>query len=188
MKLKKCCKTNNHHEILTVFDSLNPKLENTDVHIDSKQIEETIKNIEEMDEVEKDLRSNIEAMKAIAEHHKKGVVRKLEIKFLSTPIEIKGNGKVEEIVFQKNKVESSKVVSANQTFSIKTGLVITAVGYDSVEYLGVTLESGRVNNIAGYVENNLYAVGWPKSNTRFSILLFRKARKNSEFFIDIACF
>ena len=57
-----------------------------------------------MDEVEKDLKSNIEAMKAIAEHEKKGVARKLEIKFLSTPIEIKGDGKVEEIVFQKNKL------------------------------------------------------------------------------------
>ena len=139
-----------------------PKLENTDVYIDSKQIEEAIKHIEEMDEVEKDLRSNIEAMKAIAEHEKKGVARKLEIKFLSTPIEIKGNGKVEEIVFQKNKVESGKVIATSETFSIKTGIVITAIGYDSVEYPGVTIESGRISNIAGHVEHNVYAVGWAK--------------------------
>jgi len=139
-----------------------PKLENTDVYIDSKQIEEAIQHIEEMDEVEKDLRNNIEAMKAIAEHEKKGVTRKLEIKFLSTPIEIKGNGKVEEVVFQKNKVENGKVVSANDTFSIKTGLVVTAIGYESVEYSGVTFESGRVRNIAGYVEHNVYTVGWAK--------------------------
>jgi ferredoxin--NADP+ reductase len=139
-----------------------PKLENTDVFINSKQIEEAIKHIEEMDEVEKDLKSNIDAMKAIAEHEKKGVARKLEIKFLSTPIEIKGNGKVEEIVFQKNKVESGKVVATNETFSIKTGIVVTAIGYDSVEYPGVTIESGRVSNIAGHVEHNVYAVGWAK--------------------------
>ncbi len=139
-----------------------PKLQNTDVYIDSKQIEEAIKHIEEMDEVEKDLRNNIEAMKAIAEHEKKGVARKLEIKFLSTPIQIKGNGKVEEIVFQKNKVESGKVIATSETFSIKTGLVISAIGYDSVEYPGVTIESGRVSNIAGHVEHNVYAVGWAK--------------------------
>ena len=139
-----------------------PKLENTDVYIDSKQIEEAIKHFEEMDEVEKDLKSNIDAMKAIAEHEKKGVARKLEIKFLSTPIEIKGNGKVEEIVFQKNKVESGKVVATNETFSIKTGIVVTAIGYDSVEYPGVTIESGRVSNIAGHVEYNVYVVGWAK--------------------------
>jgi ferredoxin--NADP+ reductase len=139
-----------------------PKLENTDVYIDSKQIEEAIKHIEEMDEVEKDLRSNIEAMKAIAEHEKKGVARKFEIKFLSTPIEIKGDGKVEEIVFQINKVENGKVIATCERFSIKTGIVITAIGYDSVEYPGITIESGRVSNIAGHVEHNVYAVGWAK--------------------------
>jgi ferredoxin--NADP+ reductase len=139
-----------------------PKLENTDVYIDSKQIEEAIKHIEEMDEVEKDLKSNIEAMKAIAEHDKKGVARKLEIKFLSAPIEFKGNGKVEEIVFQKNKVEGSKVIATSETFSIKAGIVITAIGYDSVKYPGITIESGRVSNIAGHVEHNVYVVGWAK--------------------------
>jgi ferredoxin--NADP+ reductase len=139
-----------------------PKLENTDVFIDPKQIEEAIKHIEEMEEVEKDLKNNIEAMKTIAEHEKKGVPRKLEIKFLSTPIEIKGNGKVEEIVFQKNKVENGKVIATTETFSVKTGLVITAIGYNSIEYPGISIENGRITNIAGHVEHNVYAVGWAK--------------------------
>ena len=138
------------------------KLENTDVFIDPKQIEEAIMHIEEMDEVEKDLKNNIEAMKTIEKYEKKGVPRKLEIKFLSTPIEIKGSGKVEEVVFQKNKVENGKVVSANDTFSIKTGIVVTAIGYDSVEYPGVSIENGRITNIAGHVEHNVYVVGWAK--------------------------
>ena len=139
-----------------------PKLENTDVFIDPKQIEEAIKHIEEMDDVEKDLKNNIEAMKAIAEHEKKGVPRKLEIKFLSTPVEIKGNSKVEEIVFQKNKVENGKVIATSETFSVKTGLVITAIGYNSIEYPGISIENGRITNIAGHVEHNVYAVGWAK--------------------------
>ena len=139
-----------------------PKLENTDVFIDPKQIEEAIKHIEEMDDVEKDLKNNIEAMKTIAEHEKKSVPRKLEIKFLSTPVEIKGNGKVEEIVFQKNKVENGKVIANSETFSVKTGLVITAIGYDSIEYPGISIENGRITNIAGHVEHNVYAVGWAK--------------------------
>ena len=139
-----------------------PKLENTDVIIDPKQIEEAIKHIEEMDDVEKDLKNNIEAMRAIAEHEKKGVPRKLEIKFLSTPIEIKGNIKVEEIVFQKNEVENGKVVATSETFSVKTGLVITAIGYNSIEYPGISIENGRIKNIAGHVEHNIYVVGWAK--------------------------
>ena len=139
-----------------------PKLENTDVFIDSKQIEEAIKHIEEMEEIEKDLKNNIEAMKTIAEHEKKGVSRKLEIKFLSTPVEIKGNSKVEEIVFQKNKVENGKVIATSERFSVKTGLVITAIGYNSIEYPGISIENGRITNIAGHVEHNVYAVGWAK--------------------------
>jgi ferredoxin--NADP+ reductase len=139
-----------------------PKLENTDVFIDPNQIEEAIKHIEEMEEVEKDLKNNIEAMKTIAEHEKKGVPRKLEVKFLSTPLEIKGNGKVEEIVFQKNKVENGKVIATSETFSVKTGLVIKAIGYDSIDYPGVTIENGRITNIAGHVEHNVYVVGWAK--------------------------
>ncbi len=139
-----------------------PKLENTDVFIDSNQIEEAIKHIEEMEEVEKDLKNNIEAMRAIAEHEKKGVPRRLEIKFLSTPIEIKGNGRVEEVVFYKNKVENGKAVATREKFSIKTGLVITAIGYNSIEYPGISFENGRIKNIAGHVEHNIYVVGWAK--------------------------
>jgi len=139
-----------------------PKLENTDVFIDSKQIEDAIKRISELDEIEKDLKNNIEAMRLIAEQQKKAVARKLEIKFLSAPVEIKGDGKVAEIVFTVNKVEGGKVVATKDTFSIKTGLVVTAIGYDSIEYPGVSIESGRISNIAGHVEHNVYVTGWAK--------------------------
>ena len=139
-----------------------PKLENTDVFIDSKQIEGAIKRISELDEIEKDLKNNIEAMRLIAEQQKKAVARKLEIKFLSAPVEIKGDGKVAEIVFTVNKVEGGKVVATKETFSVKTGLVVTAIGYDSIEYPGVTIESGRISNIAGHVEHNVYVTGWAK--------------------------
>jgi ferredoxin/flavodoxin---NADP+ reductase len=139
-----------------------PKLENTDVFIDSKQIEDAIKRISELDEIEKDLRNNLEAMKSISGHPKKGVERKLEIKFLVAPIEFKGGNTIEEVVFAQNKVENGKVVASGEKFSIKCGLVISAIGYDSVEYAGITIESGRINNIAGHVEHNLYTTGWAK--------------------------
>ena len=62
-----------------------PKLENTDVYIDADQINQAASRIEQLGEVEKDLRNNLEAMRLIAEHDKKGVDRKLEIKFLANP-------------------------------------------------------------------------------------------------------
>jgi len=139
-----------------------PKLENIDVYIDEKQIKEATERANIGGEIEKDLRNNLEAMKLIAEHSKKGVNRKLEIKFLATPIAIKGNEKVEEVVFVINKVEDGKILPTKETFTIKTGLVITAIGYDSADYPGITIENGRMKNIAGYIEHNVYTTGWAK--------------------------
>ena len=139
-----------------------PKLENTDVYIDAEQINQAASRIEQLGEVEKDLKNNLEAMRLIAEHDKKGVDRKLEIKFLANPKEIKGSGKVSEVIFTINEVKDGKVVATDKTFSIKTGLVITAIGYDAVEYQGIKIEKGRIANIAGHVEHNLYVTGWAK--------------------------
>lgn len=139
-----------------------PKLENTDVYIDSDQIDQAVIRVDQMGEVEKDLRNNLEAMRLIAEHSKKGVDRKLNIKFLAAPKEIKGSNKVEEVVFTINEVKDGKVVATDKTFTIKTGLVVTAIGYDAVEYPGIKIENGRIANIAGHVEHNIYVTGWAK--------------------------
>ena len=139
-----------------------PKLNNTDVYIDLQQVNSaTIRNAE-IAETEKDLRNIHEAMKLIAEHPKKGVSRKLEIKFLALPLEIKGKNKVSEVVFSVNKVIGKNVITTNETFSIQAGLVVTAIGYDAVEYPGIKVKNGRIPNIAGHVEHNLYTTGWAK--------------------------
>ncbi len=139
-----------------------PKLENTDVYIDADQINQAASRIEKMGEVEKDLRNNLEAMRLISEYDKKGVERKLDIKFLAAPIEIKGSSKVQEIIFAINDVKNGKVIATDKTFSIKAGLVITAIGYDSIKYTGINIENGRIANTAGHVENNVYVTGWAK--------------------------
>jgi ferredoxin--NADP+ reductase len=139
-----------------------PKLEHTDVYIDQAQINEANLRVEQMGEVEKDLKNNLEAMRLIAEHSKKGVERKLEIKFLAAPIEIKGSNKVKEIIFAISEVKNGKASATDKTFSIKAGLVVTAIGYDCVEYPGVKIENGRIANIAGHVEHNIYVTGWAK--------------------------
>jgi len=139
-----------------------PKLDNTDVYIDVDQINQASSRIEQMGEIEKDLRNNLEAMRLIAEHNKKGSERKLEIKFLSAPIQIKGGTKVEEIVFAINEVKDGKIITTSKTFVIKAGLVVTAIGYDAVEYAGINIENGRITNIAGHVEHNIYVTGWAK--------------------------
>jgi ferredoxin--NADP+ reductase len=140
-----------------------PKLENTDVYIDLNEIEKAQIRVEATGKVEKELRNNLEAMRLIAENEKKGVARKLEIKFLATPLEIKGNAKVEEVIFGINQVGADdKITSTEKTFSIKCGLVITAIGYEVGEFSGVPVENGRITNVGGKVAHNLYVVGWAK--------------------------
>lgn len=139
-----------------------PKLKNTDIYIDLQQVNSAINRSSEYIETEKDIRNNLDAMKLIAEHSKKGVKRKLEIKFLASPLEIKGTGKVSEVIFSVNKVTDKIVVTTDETFSIQAGLVISAIGYDSVEYPGIKIENGRIPNIAGHVEHNVYTTGWAK--------------------------
>ena len=136
-----------------------PKLEHTDVYIDTDQVAQATERVKAMGEVEKDLTHKLDAMQLLADHKQKGVERSLEIKFLAAPIEIKGNGKVDEVVFAVNEVKDGKVITTDKTISIKAGLVVTAIGYDSLEYPGVKIENGRILNIAGHVEHNVYTTG-----------------------------
>jgi hypothetical protein len=68
------------------------KLKNTYIEIDLKQVQDAIQELNEQIEVEKDVASNLETMKAIARQDDKIWSKKLSIKFLCNPIEIKGNG------------------------------------------------------------------------------------------------
>ncbi len=140
-----------------------PKLENTDVFIDKGEIISAQQRFGSAGEIPKDVKANLEAMAAIALADKKGVDRKLSLHFLSTPLEIKGNDKVEEIIFSINEVKDGKVVPTSQTKSIKCGLVITAIGYQCLEIPGLVYESGKIKNTDGRIgTSNTYVVGWAK--------------------------
>jgi len=158
------------------------KLEFTDIYIDSDQINQAILRINQGVEIEKDLKNSLEAMRLISNTSKKFNERKLEIRFLSTPLEIIGNGKVEEVIFKANEVKDNKVIPTNKIFSIKASLVITAIGYNVAELPGVKVENGRIANIAGHVEHNVYVTGWAK---RGSIGVIGTNKSDSSDVVDL---
>lgn len=129
-----------------------PKLEHTNVIIEPGDIAAAI--VRAGDEIEKDTKSNLDAMTLIAEREPTSHDRTMTFQFLATPIEIKGDGKVEEVIFQRT--------GGDETFSIKCGLVITAIGYEAASLEGIPYERGKVVNEEGYVGENLYVVGWAK--------------------------
>jgi ferredoxin--NADP+ reductase len=129
-----------------------PKLEHTNVVMHPEDIAAAI--VRAGDEIEKDTKSNLDAMTLIAESEPTAHERTMTFQFLATPIEIKGNGKVEEVVFQRT--------GGDETFSIKCGLVITAIGYEAASMEGIPYERGKVVNNEGHVDGNLFVVGWAK--------------------------
>ena len=158
-----CGRRGPEHAAFTVVELRNlAKLENINVIIDSTQIEEATKRISYWGEIENELKNSIDTMQVLAKNERHSEAKNIEIKFLSTPIEIKGDYKVKEVIFEQNNIKDDKVVATNKTISIKAGLIITAIGYDSQEFSGVTFENGRIKNIAGHVEQNVYTVGWAK--------------------------
>jgi ferredoxin--NADP+ reductase len=129
-----------------------PKLEHTNVWMAKADIEAAI--VRAGDAPEKDVKSNLDAMLLIAEREPTNHERTMHFHFLCTPKEIKGNGRVEEVVFQKT--------GSNETFSVKCGLVITAIGYEAASLEGIPYEKGKVVNTDGRVSENVYVVGWAK--------------------------
>ena len=142
-----------------------PKLEHTDVRIDPREVAEAHERAvaEHGEALEKHLSSNLEAWRLIAEHPVAGHDRQMEFRFLSTPLEIKGDGRVEEVIFGINKMEDGKVVATGETYSIPCSLVISAIGYESAPIPGITFDRGRIANNEGRIEGtNMYTVGWAK--------------------------
>jgi ferredoxin--NADP+ reductase len=129
-----------------------PKLEHTNVLINKSDIEAAI--IRAGDAIEKDTKSNLDAMLLISEQDSTSHDRTMKFQFLATPIEIKGYDKVEEVVFQKT--------GSEEKFTVKCGLVITAIGYEAASISGIPYERGKVVNTDGRVNENLYVVGWAK--------------------------
>lgn len=129
-----------------------PKLEHTNVVIHPEDISAAL--VRAGEEIEKDTKSNLDAMTLIAEREPTSHERTLTFQFLATPVEIKGDGKVEEVVFQRT--------GGDERFSIKCGLVVTAIGYEADSLDGIPYERGKVANTEGHVAGNLYVVGWAK--------------------------
>ena len=127
-----------------------PKLEHTNVIIDENEIAAAIARAG--DSAEKDVKSNLDAMLFIAQNQKTEHERTIEFLFSHTPKEIQGSSHVEGVVFSTP--TGDKI--------IKSGLVVTAIGYNALDIPGIPFENGKVVNVDGRVKGNMYVVGWAK--------------------------
>lgn len=125
----------------------------------------------DLDDAGKTVRNNIKVLRAYGEKELTGAKRRIVFRFRTSPIEIKGDGKVESIVLGRNELVRGDDgrVSARDTGEreeVPAQLVVRAVGYRGVPMPGLPFDdrSGTIPHTDGRIEGsrNEYVVGWIK--------------------------
>lgn len=120
---------------------------------------------------DRDAQKNVALLKEYAERPLTGKPRRIIIRFLVSPVQIVGNGRVEGIEVIKNELVqrpdgSLAAQATNQTEIIPCGLVFRSVGYKGVALPGLPFDdrAGIIPNTLGRVTDTpgVYVAGWIK--------------------------
>ena len=118
----------------------------------------------------KSVKQNIKVLRGYSEQEPRGAKRRIVFRFRTSPIEIKGDGRVESIVLGRNElVDDEGRVVAKDTGGreeLPAQLVVRAVGYRGVPTPGLPFDdrAGTIPHTDGKVDGrrNEYVVGWIK--------------------------
>ena len=144
-------------------------LEGVDVIIDPAYLEGITD--EDAAAVGKVCKQNINVLRGYAGRAPRPGHRRIVFQFLTSPIEIKGDGKVESIVLGRNELvtdESGRVAAKDtgERAELRVQLVVRSVGYRGLPTPGLPFDdkSATIPNTDGRVDGrrNEYVVGWIK--------------------------
>jgi ferredoxin/flavodoxin---NADP+ reductase len=144
-------------------------LEGVDVIVDPAQLEGITD--EDAAAAGKTTKQNIKVLRDYANREPRPGHRRMVFRFMTSPIEIKGDGKVERIVLGRNELvtDESGRVSAKDTGEreeLPVQLVVRSVGYRGLPTPGLPFDdrSATIPNTGGRVRGsrNEYVVGWIK--------------------------
>ena len=119
----------------------------------------------------KTVRNNIKVLRGYADRAPRGAKRRIVFRFRTSPVEMKGEGKVESIVLGRNELvsdDNGRVVAKDtgEREEVPAQLVVRAVGYRGVPTPGLPFDekSGTIPHTGGRVDGrrNEYVVGWIK--------------------------
>lgn len=145
------------------------ELEGVDVVVDPAQLAGI--SDEDAAAAGKTAKQNIKVLRDYAQRAPREGHRRIVFRFMTSPIEIRGDGRVEQIVLGRNELvaDESGWVSARDTGEreeLPAQLVVRSVGYRGVPTPGLPFDEkrGTIPNTAGRVEGsrNEYVVGWIK--------------------------
>ncbi|MBV8785449.1 MAG: FAD-dependent oxidoreductase [Mycobacterium sp.] len=116
-------------------------------------------------------RNNLKVLRGFAENRPTPGHRRIVFKFRTSPIEIRGDGRVEEIVLGRNELvadEDGRIVAQDTGTRevLPAQLVVRAVGYRGVPTAGLPFDerTGTIPHTDGRIDGsrNEYVVGWIK--------------------------
>ncbi|MEE3750572.1 FAD-dependent oxidoreductase [Mycobacterium intracellulare] len=145
------------------------ELENVDVIVDPAQLEGV--SDEDAAAAGKTAKQNINVLRDYAKRPPRPGHRRIVLRFMTSPIEIKGEGRVERIVLGRNELttDADGRVSASDTGEreeLPVQLVVRSVGYRGVPTPGLPFDekTATIPNSGGRVDGsrNEYVVGWIK--------------------------
>jgi ferredoxin--NADP+ reductase len=122
-------------------------------------------------------RKNVQLLRGFAARPAAGEPRRISLRFLRSPVALRGEGRVEAIDIARNVIErrddgTLRAARADDTIeTIECGLVLRSVGYRAVplpdvpfdeRHFVLPTERGRVLSLEGERVPGVYAVGWIK--------------------------
>jgi ferredoxin--NADP+ reductase len=141
------------------------------------ELDEASAEFVESDECDPTNRRNVEIFTDFSQREPEGKPKRVVLRFCQSPVEIKGEGKVESIVVGRNELyrDESGAIRARDTGEreeLECGIVLRSIGYKGIGLEGVPFDHGRglIPNDAGRVTEvesgeqvpGHYAVGWIK--------------------------
>lgn len=155
------------------------ELTDADIVIDAAEVEldPASRAYVESDECDPTHRRNVEIFTDFAHRDPEGKPKRVVMRFCSSPVEIKGDGKVESIVIGRNELVAGDDgrISARDTGEreeLECGLVLRSIGYKGVGLEGLPFDPGKgtIPNESGRVMDpdggeqvpGHYVVGWIK--------------------------
>lgn len=150
------------------------KVENCDIAVDPAYLQ-----FDDADRAELEFEDNIQQRRFLPSFEKysrstRQAERRIEFRFLRTPVAIEGNGRVQRIVLRKNlltgEAGARKAVPTDELETIDCGLVFSCVGYRGEQLPGIPFDAGRgtIPNDKGRIlvdgkpMPGMYVSGWIK--------------------------
>jgi ferredoxin/flavodoxin---NADP+ reductase len=147
-----------------------------DVDPGEMELDELSRGWLESDDADPTKRRNVDILTDFSQRQPEGKKKRIMLRWLRSPVEIQGDGRVERIVVGRNELQEKdgrlSAVDTGERETIECGLVLRSIGYKGVPVEGAPFDERRgvIPNEAGRVKDpesgeqvpGLYATGWIK--------------------------